>query len=97
MSDEQEPLDLRLLRMRKGWTQLQLAEKANLSNEAISRWEHGESSPRIENAKKLADALGVSVERVISAVKISREQRKASREPPPGKYRRIIPCFIPLL
>lgn len=92
-AQEQEQPDLRLLRMRKGWSQLQLAEKAGLSNEAISHWEHGDNAPRMENAEKLADALGVTITELYQAIRKSQAQRKTSPDPPQGKYRRVAIAF----
>ena len=33
------------LRKEKGWTQLQLAEKLNVTDKAVSKWEVGEANP----------------------------------------------------
>ena len=50
--------------MRKifGFTQLEIAEKLNYSDKAISKWERGESLPDVETLKKLADIYGVTVD-----------------------------------
>ncbi len=50
------------LRKEKGLTQNQLAEKLNISNKAVSRWETGEGFPEISLLASLADALGVTVD-----------------------------------
>ena len=50
---------LKALRKSKGITQEKLAELLNISIMTIRRWEWGERSPRVEEIKALAAALGV--------------------------------------
>ena len=52
---------IKRLREEKGITQLQLAEKMNVSDKAISKWETGRGYPDITLIEPLAAALGVSV------------------------------------
>ena len=49
------------LRRKTGMTQLELAEKLNYSDKAISKWERGESVPDISVLKSIADLFGVTV------------------------------------
>ena len=51
---------LKQLRKSKGLNQTQLAEKIGVSLLTVFRWEKGERTPRIEEVKALAKALGVS-------------------------------------
>ena len=53
------------LRKKKGLTQQQLADKLNLSNKTISKWESGSGSPDISNLLVLAEALDVSVDELL--------------------------------
>ena len=53
------------LRKKQGLTQQQLADKLNLSNKTISKWESGSGSPDISNLLVLADVLGVSVDELL--------------------------------
>lgn len=53
------------LRKKQGLTQQQLADKLNLSNKTISKWESGAGSPDISNLPVLADALGISVDELL--------------------------------
>lgn len=48
-------------RKRMGWTQVELAEKLNYSDKAVSKWERGESVPDVLTLADLADAVGVTV------------------------------------
>ncbi len=52
---------IRNLREKRGITQLQLADRMNVSDKAISRWETGRGYPDITLIEPLAAALGVSV------------------------------------
>jgi transcriptional regulator with XRE-family HTH domain len=53
------PIGLRALRSERRWTQLQLAERAGLSKEAIYTYESGRKRPRPSTLRLLAGALGV--------------------------------------
>lgn len=50
------------LRKEKKWTQLELAEKINYSDKAISRWEKGEVTPDIETLEILSKIYNVPFE-----------------------------------
>lgn len=50
-----------ILRKQKGLTQMDLAERLNVSRQAISRWEVGAAVPSTENLRGLGDLYGVSV------------------------------------
>ena len=54
------------LRKEKGLTQSELAEKLNISNKAISRWETGEGYPEITILTSLAKELGVTVDELLN-------------------------------
>lgn len=49
-----------------GMTQQQLADKLNISFQAISKWENGTTYPNIEILKDLAIVLGVSVDEILA-------------------------------
>lgn len=53
------------LRKKQGLTQQQLADKLNLSNKTISKWESGNGSPDISNLPVLAEALEISVDELL--------------------------------
>ncbi len=50
------------LRRQSGMTQLDLAERLNYSDKAVSKWERGESIPDVITLKALADLFSVSVD-----------------------------------
>ena len=55
-----------LLRRGKGMTQIELAERLNYSDKAVSKWERGESVPDISVLKQIADIFGVTVDYLIT-------------------------------
>ncbi len=55
------------LRRANGMTQIELAEKLNYSDKAVSKWERGESVPDISVLKSIADLFGVTVDFLITA------------------------------
>ena len=54
------------LRRGSNMTQIELAEKLNYSDKAISKWERGESVPDVSVLKTIADLFGVTVDYLIT-------------------------------
>ena len=54
------------LRKEKGWTQLQLAEKLNVTDKAVSKWEVGEANPDISLIVTIASLFGVSIDYLLT-------------------------------
>ncbi|WP_052598403.1 helix-turn-helix domain-containing protein [Aureispira sp. CCB-QB1] len=50
------------LRKDKGWSQSELAKKTDVSQVMIGKYERGDAIPSFDVAKKIADALEVSLE-----------------------------------
>lgn len=59
---------LKQLRKDAGLTQEQLAQKAGLKKQNISRYENSHIEPNIRTAKRIADALGVTIEDIASEI-----------------------------
>ena len=55
------------LRKEKGMTQSELAEKMNVTDKAVSKWERNLSCPDVNSIPKLAEILDVSVEELLNA------------------------------
>ena len=55
------------LRKEKNMTQNDLAEKMNVTDKAVSKWERNLSCPDVNSISKLAEILGVSVEELLNA------------------------------
>lgn len=54
------------LRVSCGMTQIDLAEKLNYSDKAVSKWERGESIPDITVLKDIADMFGVTLDYLVT-------------------------------
>lgn len=57
------------LRKSQGLTQLELAEKLNVSNRTISKWENGDGFPDITILTEIANVLGVTVDELLAGEK----------------------------
>lgn len=53
--------NLSMLRKKKGLTQVELAERLNYSDKAVSRWEHGETLPDINVLYELCSFYGITM------------------------------------
>ena len=56
---------IKKLREEKNITQEQLAEKLNVTRQAVSNWEKGKTQPDIDTIIKISGILEVSVEEII--------------------------------
>jgi len=56
---------IKKLREEKGITQEQLAEKLNVTRQAVSNWENGKTQPDIDTILKISCELDVYVEEII--------------------------------
>ena len=52
---------IKVLRTEKGMNQEQLAEKLQVTRQAVSNWETGKTQPDIETLTRMAEVFGVSV------------------------------------
>ncbi len=83
------------LRKANKLTQLELAEKLNYSDKAISKWERGESLPDIVILKQLADMYGVSIDYILNE---HNEEAKAKyRIPRPELNNKLIITLLACL
>ena len=67
-------------RKQKNLTQMQLAEKLNITDKAISKWERGMSMPDSSIMLELCDILGISVNELLSGEKIFMENSNEKNE-----------------
>ena len=58
--------NLRLLRKKAKFTQIELAEKAGVSIATLRRWEAGETTPNGTRIIELANILGVSPDEIVA-------------------------------
>lgn len=57
---------LKGIRQQKGMTQRQLSEASGINRASIAKYETGKSVPSLNNAEKLAKALDVKIEELMS-------------------------------
>ena len=86
-----------LINLRKAnkLTQLELAEKLNYSDKAISKWERGESLPDIVILKQLADMYNVGVDYIVSTH--SDEDKAKYKMPKPELNNKLIITLLACL
>jgi len=58
------------LRKAKGWTQIELAEKLQVSDKAVSKWEQEGGIPSVEFFPALAEVFGVSIDYLMTGKKV---------------------------
>ena len=54
------------LRQKAGMTQMELAERLNYSDKAVSKWERGESVPDVSVLYEISRLFGVTVDRLVT-------------------------------
>ena len=67
-------------RKQKNLTQMQLAEKLNITDKAISKWERGIAMPDTSIMLELCDILGISVNELLCGEKINMENNNQKYE-----------------
>lgn len=55
-------MNIKILRQKKKWSQKKLADKLNVSQQTIAKWENKKSFPRSELLPKLASILECAIE-----------------------------------
>lgn len=53
------------LRKKNGWSQEELAEKMNVSRQAVSKWEGAQSTPDLEKILQMSNIFGVTTDYLI--------------------------------
>lgn len=74
--------NLKRLRKLSGLSQEQVAEKLNVSRQAVAKWESGDSLPDIYNCRALADLYGITIDSLFDAVMDNKKKNIA----PKGKH-----------
>ncbi|MBE5731299.1 MAG: helix-turn-helix transcriptional regulator [Clostridiales bacterium] len=67
-------------RKQKNLTQMQLSEKLNITDKAVSKWERGVAMPDSSIMLELCDILGISVNELLSGEKICMENNDQKNE-----------------
>ena len=69
---------IKRLRENKNMTQVELAQKINVTDKAISKWETGRGLPDLSLVEPLAQALGVSLIELFSGVSVVNTNKSAN-------------------
>ncbi len=73
------PERLRQLRRERDWSQGQLANKAGIDIQRISKYERGISSPPLETLARIAEALNVSLDYLLTGKSGKTEKLKNAK------------------
>lgn len=65
-------MSLRELRKNKGLSQVELSEISGIRQSTLSQYENGSRKPSMSKAKKLADALNMSLDDIFLLLNISK-------------------------
>jgi transcriptional regulator with XRE-family HTH domain len=69
------------LRQGAKMTQIELADKLNYSDKAVSKWERGESIPDVTVLKSIADLFGVTLDYLVTDEHAEKPQPPVPRRP----------------
>lgn len=69
------------LRKKAGFTQNELAQKLNYSDNAVSRWERGELAPSVEVLQSISEVYGIEIDTLLreDAVEVVEKDNKRER------------------
>ena len=76
---------LQSLRQRAGMSQDALAERLQVSRQAVSRWERDETMPETDKVVALADIFGVTTDYLLASSRSRRSRRRSRRRPRNGR------------
>lgn len=68
------------LRKENELTQKELAEKLGVTDRAVSKWENGRGLPEVSLMKPLCDALGITINELLSGERIGKEEYQEKSE-----------------
>ncbi len=82
------------LRQANGMTQLELAEKINYSDKAISKWERGESTPDVSVLVQIAELFGVTVDYLVREEHSAETESNSKSEGREERYNRKAIAYV---
>lgn len=85
------------LRKEKNMSQEDLAEKINVSRQAVSKWEREESVPDIENISAIAELFNVSIDSIVSGKSEEEVKKYIRRRTYKKTWMESIPVVIGML
>ena len=80
-------------RQDNSYTQESLAEKLNISNRSISKWERGVCLPDANNMAKLCKLFDISYNELLSGEEINQKDYKQHSEKLLEEFRGIVPTY----
>jgi transcriptional regulator with XRE-family HTH domain len=69
-------------RKKNGWSQEELAEKVNVSRQAVSKWEAGQSVPDLDKILQISNLFGVTTDYLLKDEVESEEYTNCEEKPP---------------
>jgi transcriptional regulator with XRE-family HTH domain len=85
------------LRQSHGMTQIELAERLNYSDKAISKWERAESIPDVTVLVTIAELFGVTLDYLVHEEHTADERKEAANEPVHKHNRHLIAAMSVML
>jgi len=70
---------IKTLRLRKEWTQYELAQKIGVTPKMISFYELGERNPSKKTQQKLANAFGITLEGLVGMNETEKKEKEPMR------------------
>src|SRR5699024_4988661 len=80
MNDSKFGEKLKQLRKEKGWSQEHLAEKLNVSRQAVYKWEANKGYPDITNLIEISEIFDVTIDELIKEDKKLQKEMGSSEE-----------------
>lgn len=75
------------LRSRNGFSQGELADRLNVSRQAVSKWENNSAVPDLERIIKMSELFGISIDELIKGEPPEEIRREALKSEPPQVLR----------
>ena len=86
------------LRKQANLTQTDLAEKLNVSRQAVTKWENGSGLPDLDNIKKISSIFNVSVDELldykIENIKLEPDLTKETIDKENSKFKNVISFIL---
>lgn len=77
-----------------GMTQIQLAERLNISNRAVSKWENGDGYPDITMLESLSSVLGITIDELLTGRTPDVRIVEVEKEPASNETKRARAKFL---
>lgn len=80
MQQKIKNLRLQIKRLKKGYTQADLAQKAGVQRQTLARWESGMRLPDFDTMFRVATILETTVEHIFPLKHVKRERQRENRK-----------------